>query len=86
MTDTTTEHPTEDERIGETLRVLRERRGYNRTQLAELMGISRPQLSNIEAGRRKLDEVNLARAADALEVRPLAIRRPDIPIADDLDS
>lgn len=83
MTDTAST-ATEDERIGETLRVLRERRGYTRNQLADLMGISRPQLSNIEAGRRKLDEIRLARAADALECRPLAIRRPDVP-ADDED-
>ncbi|WP_425303441.1 helix-turn-helix domain-containing protein [Nocardia wallacei] len=64
------------ERVGETLRTIRELRGYKPEQLAALMGISRAYLANIEAGRKKLTEVNLARAASALQVRQIAILRP----------
>lgn len=64
-------------RIGETLRTLRESRGYKPDEFASELGISRPYLANIEAGRKPLTKVLLARAAKALDVRPLAIVRWD---------
>lgn len=64
-------------RIGETLRTLRETRGFRPDEFANELGISRPYLANIEAGRKPLTEVLLARAAKALGVRPLAIVRWD---------
>ncbi|MFE2994223.1 helix-turn-helix domain-containing protein [Nocardia sp. NPDC059246] len=66
------------ERVGETLRTIRELRGFKPEQLAALMGISRPYLANIEAGRKRLTDINLARAADALAIPQIAIMRPVI--------
>lgn len=62
-------------RVGETLRTLREFRGYKPDEFANEIGISRPYLSNIEAGRKQLTEVLLARAAETLGVRQVAIIR-----------
>lgn len=63
-------------RIGATIRQLREMRGYRPTQLALELGISRPYLANIEAGRKPLTPILLARLADALKVPQIAIVRP----------
>ncbi|WP_287001434.1 MULTISPECIES: helix-turn-helix domain-containing protein [Gordonia] len=68
----------EDVRVGNTLRVMREMRGYRPDDFASTIGISRPYLANIEAGRKHLTEVLLARAAKALDVPQIAIRRPAI--------
>lgn len=64
-------------RIGETLRNFREKSGYRVDQFATELGISRPYYSNIEAGRKPLTKVLLARAAKALDVPQIAIVRPD---------
>lgn len=66
----------EDVRVGTTIRVMREMRGYRPDDFASTIGISRPYLANIEAGRKHLTEVLLARAAKALDVPQIAIRRP----------
>lgn len=63
-------------RVGATLRMARELRGYKPDPFASAIGISRPYLSNIEAGRKKLTNVILARAAQALNVDQIAIMRP----------
>ncbi|WP_255801126.1 helix-turn-helix domain-containing protein [Mycobacteroides abscessus] len=63
-------------RIGATLRMARELRGYKPDPFASAIGISRPYLANIEAGRKKLTNVILARAARALDVEQIAIMRP----------
>ncbi|WP_185292777.1 helix-turn-helix domain-containing protein [Mycolicibacterium litorale] len=63
-------------RVGATLRTLRELRGYKPDPFASQIGISRPYLANIEAGRKKLTNVLLARAAAALAVEQIAIMRP----------
>jgi len=67
----------EDRRVGATLRHFRELRGYKPEEFAEKIGISRPYLANIEAGRRSLSNVLLARAAEALKVEQVAIMLPD---------
>lgn len=64
-------------RVGETLRSLREKSGYKVDQFANELGISRPYYSNIEAGRKPLTKVLLARAAKALDVPQVAIVRHD---------
>ena len=64
------------ERVGQTLRTLRESRGFKPDEFASKIGISRPYLANIEAGRKKLTNVLLARSAAALCVEQLAIMRP----------
>lgn len=63
-------------RIGATLRTIRELRGFKPDPFASEIGISRPYLANIEAGRKKLTDVLLARAAKALAVEQIAIMRP----------
>ena len=68
----------ERERVGVTLRTLRELRGYKPDEFANAIGISRPYLANIEAGRKNLTDVLLARAAKSLDVPQIAIRRPGV--------
>ena len=45
---------TEAERVGATLRTIRELRGFTVDELAREIGISRPYLANIEAGRKRV--------------------------------
>lgn len=59
------------------MRSLRELRGFKPGGFAGTIGISRPYLANIEAGRKKLTNVLLARMADALAVPQIAIMRPE---------
>lgn len=66
----------ERERVGATLRAFRELRGFTPDEFATEIGISRPYLANIEAGRKQLTEILLARAAEALKVRQIAIMAP----------
>ena len=61
--------------MGQTLRSLREKSGFKADEFANEMGISRPYLSNIEAGRKPLTRVHLARAANLLDVPQVAIVR-----------
>lgn len=68
-------------RVGATLRILRETRGFKPDPFASSIGISRPYLANIEAGRKKLTNVLLARAAAALDVPQIAIMLPSDEVA-----
>lgn len=74
----------ERERIGATVRQYREMRGFRIDDFALEVGISRPYLANIEAGRKPLTEVLLARISTALDVKPIAIVREDYFIADEV--
>lgn len=65
------------ERVGETVRTFREIRGLKPDELANLVGISRPYLANIEAGRKRLTPVLLAKVASALHVSQHSILTPD---------
>lgn len=65
----------DDERIGATLRQIRELRGVKVDELATRIGISRAYLANIEAGRKRLTPILLARAAEELVVPQIAIAR-----------
>lgn len=64
-------------RVGSTVRQLRELRGVKADELANGIGISRPYLANIEAGRKRLSPEHAARIATYLEVRQISILRPD---------
>ena len=66
-------------RIGATLRALREARGATPDQVANAIGISRPLLANVEAGRRRLNYKHLPKIAEYLGVPPIAIMRPEHP-------
>lgn len=65
----------ERERIGATIKAIRQMRGFKPDEFASEVGISRPYLANIEAGRKPLTEVLLARMADALTVEQVVIAR-----------
>ncbi|MDP9820429.1 helix-turn-helix domain-containing protein [Nocardioides massiliensis] len=67
----------ERERVGATLREIREREGWLLGDFASELDISYAYLSNIEAGRKPLTNRLLAKACKVLNCRPLAIRHPD---------
>jgi transcriptional regulator with XRE-family HTH domain len=67
----------EQERVGRTLHVLRERYGYTQASLAKELGITRSYVSLIESGAKPLQDRLLSKVADLLEITPLAIKRPD---------
>ena len=60
-------------RVGATVRAIRELRGFKPDEFANELGISRPYLVNIEAGRKKLTNIQLARMAEVLRVPQIAI-------------
>ena len=64
-------------RVGRTLFTLRERYGYTQKELADAVDISRAYISLIESGAKPLQDRLLAKVAAALEITPLAIKRPD---------
>lgn len=68
-------------RIGATVRQMREMRGMTPDQLASKILISRAYLSNIEAGRKRLTPILLARVAEALAVPQIAIALADPEVA-----
>lgn len=70
----------DDERVGATLRQFREMRGMKVDSLASRMDISRAYLANIEAGRKRLTPVLLARAAAELHVPQIAIARAEVEV------
>jgi XRE family transcriptional regulator, fatty acid utilization regulator len=67
----------EKERVGTTLRTIRERYGYTQETFGTELGISRSYISLIESGHKKLNDRLLARCATLLEITPLAIKRFD---------
>jgi transcriptional regulator with XRE-family HTH domain len=71
----------ERERVGVTLRTLRTTRGWKLGDFATELGISYAYLSNIEAGRKRLPDHLLARAARLLEVEQIAIKHPSKVVA-----
>lgn len=56
--------------LGQRLRTLRERRGWNQTELAERSGVDSGRISRIESGKRmgRLSAAHVVRLALALEV------------------
>lgn len=68
----------DDERVGATLRQFREMRGVKIDDLATRLLISRAYLANIEAGRKRLTPILLARAAEELHVPQIAIMRAEV--------
>jgi len=73
----TAEELAERERVGATLRELRERDGWKLGDFATEVGISYAYLSNIEAGRKPLPNHLLARVCKVLGCKPLAIKHPE---------
>lgn len=67
----------ERQRVGATLRRIRNLRGWKPDEFANKIGVSRSYLANIEAGRKPLTDVLLARAATALDCDQIDIKHPD---------
>ena len=63
--------------MGRTLHVLRERFGYTQDLFANELGISRSYISLIESGHKPLNDRLLYKAAQLLQITPLAIKRYD---------
>jgi DNA-binding XRE family transcriptional regulator len=63
----------ERERVGATLREFREKCGYKPDEAANLVPISRSYLVNIEAGRKPVTRILVARFAAIYNVRQAAI-------------
>jgi transcriptional regulator with XRE-family HTH domain len=55
-------------RIGRQIRELRVRRGWKQYELAEKVGMSRPAICNIEAGKRSLTLNTLKRFCEVFEI------------------
>lgn len=73
MANTTNGNPaaSEQERIGQTIRTLREAHGWRVSDFAIAIGVSQPYLSNMEAGRKRAPAHILRKVATVLNV-PLA--------------
>jgi transcriptional regulator with XRE-family HTH domain/uncharacterized protein YwgA len=56
-----------DDLLSKRIRSIREQLGYSQQRLAELLGISRVTVSQMEAGRRKLSASDLKKLSDILE-------------------
>lgn len=55
--------------FGKALKACRTRAGISQEKLADLAGIHRTYMGDVERGERNISLVNLLRVADALEVR-----------------
>lgn len=67
--------------VASRLRAARENAGLSQGQVAKLMGVHRPTISEIEAGRRKVSAEELSRLAEIYDVSMswLANNQPDVP-------
>lgn len=63
--------------LSKRIRSIRERLGYSQQRLAELLGISRVTVSQMEAGKRKLSASDLKRLSDILEMPVDYLLNPD---------
>jgi transcriptional regulator with XRE-family HTH domain len=63
--------------LSKRIRSIRERLGYSQQRLAELLGISRVTVSQMEAGKRKLSASDLKRLSDILETPADYLLNPD---------
>ncbi|MDK8594454.1 helix-turn-helix transcriptional regulator [Winkia sp. UMB1096A] len=72
-----TEQRAERKRIGATLAFVRKQRELKQDELAECLGIARPYLANIEAGRRSLSPSLARKASKVLGIRPIVLVNED---------
>lgn len=62
--------------FGERLRELRMERGLSQERLAELAGLDRNYIGQIERAERNVALVNIVRIAQALEIEPMQLFLP----------
>ena len=72
------EFDAERQRQGATCKALREKTGLKLGEAASAAGISYAYLSNLEAGRKPLTKVLIAKLAALYDVPQIAIARPDL--------
>ncbi len=76
--------------IGSRIKQLRIRTGLSQQRLAELVGLSRPAISQMESGGRKVSADELARLADALNVSADSLlnraKEPEVILKERLES
>ena len=67
--------------LAERLRSAREQSGLSQGQVAKILGMQRPTISEIEAGRRKVSVQELAQFANIYDVSVswLATSQPEVP-------
>ena len=66
-----------DSLLSKRIRSIREQLGYSQERLAELLGIPRVTVSQMEAGKRKLSASDLKRLSDILETPADYLLNPD---------
>lgn len=57
-----------DKKLGENIKILREQHGITQQKLADLLSLSRPTVSQIEIGERKLSADELIKLADIFNI------------------
>lgn len=68
----------EDIRIGTTLDTIMDLTGWNHDKLATAIGVTRPYITQFVSGQKHLNNVRLVQICGALNINPLAIKRPDL--------
>ncbi len=64
-------------KLGDTIRLVREERGYSQEKLAEMMGVSRSTISKIENGRFSITVDYLVRFSISLDYEFKVVERQD---------
>ncbi len=68
--------------IGARISELRKNKGYSQDELAKLLGISRPPLTQIELGKRNISVIELQKISENLSISMDKLLSPDFKIED----
>ena len=63
-------YTTENKQFGKRVQQYREKRNMNQTELGEMVGCTREQISNIERGRSCTPIARIMKICEALKVKP----------------